>query len=1028
MYRKVISVAMDDLVPPEENPENMPSATEELLQIMEDFADVIDKFMFEIVTFLAVVDSAMGLIKDVLGLFGFAGWKMAFFPTFSFIVTTGVFLFGAKKRKGKRESDVPEGLADAFEALEDVMEVVEDVAEGLEEMDGDGSTAEGDLGDVIGDVVGSNVNLPIGEMGGLQEAGESNNSGVGQGDTSTSNNPADSNQNMARKVIAVAVLAAGIIAKFRKKKSGDTEETVQETNTSTGGEGTSKDFENQEAGARQESLQGTSQQNDWLSGKKAAVAGVSIPLVDDRNPLASTMCRFNESVIIDLDLADRGKRFVETDWQSAATSSVISGERQLRWNSRQLVRGVERGASEIKHEIERVPLSETRIQIDEGPSHRQISEHSDTFEKQVTETPFKMASGVVKGTANLAGSTAQAVDQTARQGVEQTRQKSGSMLHIAIRLARLVVRVVNKKKGRSSSSSQKSEESTNKAVSSSTLQGSTESVNSDSIYFDCVSSLPPRNMRKQAQPLIYTQYKYLMCSSTQTEHDNFLPLSRSEPQISNISNSTGILSPRSSHWDTLRRSVASMPDAALKGIRDAAIGEITFRGNPSEEAKLVNDTGTLRPTMVSSRDETREEIPRDLRKTKGHDGIVTAHVHQTKDAVSPKAGTSEESGTSVSMHERESTQSSPHDFPSGIGPDLDGQGYSKAGGSGRRHQVDLERSRDPRERNVRGYRGLVPFHDRGRGQTSQYLDSVHSYEKPRSRRNAESVQDRHSTRDPRVRNVRSTSSYEYLEDDYLANRSGQHSKEKSSKRPDSSGSRRSLEYKSRSPRRSTSYENPDEDSVFEEEGRFYNRDQNSEVNNCGRNFKSQPRYSSRLPSFEHDAVDPFFPEHDAVLFPEAYPRSDSSGSVEVHRSSRRSHASLSSVRFADEIPIEGNNYDLEPRNRGNWQGNVDSPAPLQELRRRGQHGPNRKTPSNPRWNSAVCLTGHQKAKILASPKEPHTNDNYIFDETASPNVRQGSKARVNRGPSFNRLSRGPSTMSRVQSASYLGDDESDVRA
>ena len=66
---------MDSLIdiPPEENPENMPSATEELLQIMEDFADYIDKFMFEIVTLLAVVDSAMGLIKDVLGLFGFEG-------------------------------------------------------------------------------------------------------------------------------------------------------------------------------------------------------------------------------------------------------------------------------------------------------------------------------------------------------------------------------------------------------------------------------------------------------------------------------------------------------------------------------------------------------------------------------------------------------------------------------------------------------------------------------------------------------------------------------------------------------------------------------------------------------------------------------------------------------------------------------------------------------------------------------------------------------------------------------------------
>ena len=216
---------MDDLVSPEEDPENMPSATEELLQIMEDFADVIDKFMFEIVTFLAVVDSGMGLIKDVLGLFGFEGWKMAFFPTFSFIVTTGVFLFGAKKRKGKRDSDVPEGLADAFEAIEDVMEVVEDVAEELEDMDAEGGPGDGELGDVLEDVVGSNVNLPIGEIGELQGTGD----GERQEDANISNAPVNSNQNISRKVTAVAVFAAGIIARLKKKKNEGQQEDIQST-------------------------------------------------------------------------------------------------------------------------------------------------------------------------------------------------------------------------------------------------------------------------------------------------------------------------------------------------------------------------------------------------------------------------------------------------------------------------------------------------------------------------------------------------------------------------------------------------------------------------------------------------------------------------------------------------------------------------------------------------------------------------------------------------------------------------------
>lgn len=134
---------------------------------MEDFVDVIDKFMFEIVIFLVVVDFGMGLIKDVLGFFGFEGWKMVFFLIFFFIVMIGVFLFGVKKRKGKRDLDVLEGLVDVFEVIEDVMEVVEDVVEELEDMDVEGGLGDSELGDVFEDVVGSNVNFLIGEIGEL---------------------------------------------------------------------------------------------------------------------------------------------------------------------------------------------------------------------------------------------------------------------------------------------------------------------------------------------------------------------------------------------------------------------------------------------------------------------------------------------------------------------------------------------------------------------------------------------------------------------------------------------------------------------------------------------------------------------------------------------------------------------------------------------------------------------------------------------------------------------------------------------
>ena len=621
---------MDDLVSPEEDPENMPSATEELLQIMEDFADVIDKFMFEIVTFLAVVDSGMGLIKDVLGLFGFEGWKMAFFPTFSFIVTTGVFLFGAKKRKGKRDSDVPEGLADAFEAIEDVMEVVEDVAEGLEDMDAEGGAGDGELGDVLGDVVGSNVNLPIGEIGELQGNGD----GERQEDANVSNAPVDSNQNITRKVIAVAVFAAGIIARLRKKKNEGQQEDIQSTEAIGSGARTSKDVEKHDTVIRLDTPLGIAQQNEWQQGKTPALAGVSTLPVDNRKPLASTTCGGNESVIIDLDVADRGKKFVDSNWQNAAKSSVISTERQLRWNSRQLARGVEKGAFEIKHGIDRAPLPDTRISIeDSSPDISPFDGDKQTSEYQLNKNPIEMASGVVKNSSNLAGSAAKTVDQTTRRGVEETRKKSGSMLHIAIRLARLVVRVVNKKKGGSSSASQKSENSIEK-VSSTDVKGSTESVDSDSVYFDCVSYQPPRNTLKQPQSFMpmYTQYKYLITTSTQTDRDNMQPIYRSEPQYLNH-DSAGLYAqmPKSSPLETLRRSVLSMPDTALLEMRDAAIEEIKYRGTPNANVDMVTDTMTLKPAWLGSRDELVGRLIKETRRDGSPHLDASVIVHRARD-------------------------------------------------------------------------------------------------------------------------------------------------------------------------------------------------------------------------------------------------------------------------------------------------------------------------------------------------------------------------------------------------------------
>lgn len=1038
---------MDDLVPPED-PENMPSATEELLQIMEDFADVIDKFMFEIVTFLAVVDSAMGLIKDVLGLFGFEGWKMAFFPTFSFIVTTGVFLFGAKKRKGKRDSDVPEGLADAFEAIEDVMEVVEDVAEGLEDMDAEGGAGDADLGDVLGDVVGSNVNLPIGETGELQGTGD----GERQEDVNFSTAPADSNQNITRKVIAVTVLAAGIIARLKKKKNEGQQEEIQSTEAASGGEGTSKDVEKQDSVIGLETPLGIAQQNEWQSGKTPALAGVSTLPVDNRKPLASTTCGGNESVIIDLNVADRGKKFVDSDWQNAAKSSVISAERQLRWNSRQLARGVEKGASEIKHGIERAPLQETRISIeDSSPDISPLDEDKQTSEYQLNKNPIDMASGVVKNSSNLAGSAAETVDQTTRRGVEETRKKSGSMLHIAIRLVRLVVRVVSKKKGGSSSASQKSENSIEK-VSSTDVKGSTESVDSDSVYFDCVSYQPPRNTLKQPQSFMpmYTQYKYLITTSTQTDRDNTQPLYRSEPQYLN-QDSAGVFAqmPRNSPLDTLRRSVLSMPDTALMEMRDAAIEEIRYRGKPSANVKMATDTLALKPAWLGSRDEMAGRLTKEARRDGSPHLDASVTVHRARDAEAPNGA-----GAQVSLHEPEKGLSGPDGFLGDEQPNVDGESHARAERFGRSPPSVWDRGKDPRERNVGRCGAPVSLHEWDGGHSvpdpvlGQNLDGE-TYGKPgNSGHSAPHVWGRHGGRDTRARSRRSSSSYEGLEDDH--GERGQRNpnvKANSLKRPDLNDYQSSISYRPRNLQRLVSYEDPEEDSVFEEEGHHQDGDWSSERSssktrlapnsNRGKYTKNLPptkfRHSSRLTSFEEDDVeDPYFPQRNAARSSiplAAYQISESSGSVESSRTQRRSNISLSSVRFADEEPNEGDRHDRGSRNNSNRQKSGDDYLSQQSLKHDGQRDSRRKIASNTRWNSAICLTGHQKAKMSVSSRGAHTNDNYyIDDETGSLSYRQGSRTRVNRGPSFNRINRGPSTISRTQSASYLGDDESDVRA
>ena len=131
--------------------------------------------------------------------------------------------------------------------------------------------------------------------------------------------------------------------------------------------------------------------------------------------------------------------------------------------------------------------------------------------------------------------------------------------------------------------------------------------------------------------------------------------------------------------------------------------------------------------------------------------------------------------------------------------------------------------------------------------------------------------------------------------------------------------------------------------------------------------------------------------------------------------------SLSSVRFADEEPgsrAANSRMRRDKSQRGKYNSNYLFQQPMKQ----GGLRDSLKKRQNGRWNSAVCLTGHQKAPEL------YTNDDYISDEPDSPRARYGNRTGINRGPSFNRLSRGPSTIIRTRSANYLGDDESEERA
>ncbi|XP_031562762.1 uncharacterized protein LOC116298424 [Actinia tenebrosa] len=324
---------MEDLENPIDDP-NQPTVTEELLQIVEEFADYIDKFMFEIVTFLAVIDSSMGLIKDVLGMFGFAGWKMTFFPSFSFVVTIGVFLFGTNKRKGKRKAEAAqlEGLGEAMEMIEDVFEVMDDVMDAVEEVEGEaGTLGLGDYSESEDDDDDDNggQNAIEAETNGVDETSEKddavdkidvvtdeNNQDISQQDVKAEVEPRES---ALRKVIGIAIIAARIASKVTKKRQQDQEDGQKEESVNL--EGKTGDC-------------GTENENDGES-----MTGTNEPPTDNKSKQLNNTC--NQSVLGGLTLGEDG-----TELKNEA-SGLVEVVKEDSIKAAELVRVNSLGASNV---------------------------------------------------------------------------------------------------------------------------------------------------------------------------------------------------------------------------------------------------------------------------------------------------------------------------------------------------------------------------------------------------------------------------------------------------------------------------------------------------------------------------------------------------------------------------------------------------------------------------------------------------------------------------------------------------------
>ena len=563
---------------PEDPAAKQRTITEELLAIVEDFGDYIEKFMFEIVTFLAVIDSSMGLMKDVLAMFGFEGWTMAFFPSFSFIVTMSVFLFGTKKRKTKREAEEAGGLGQALEMFEDVMDVMDDVVSVVEDMDEDDPTGG----------TGAGPECPGND--GQEESGPVDSTSV------------DNNKAKIRKVLSVVMLVGGVVAKQLRKRKNDEA--------------------GNEAGTLNEQPPGALSGGNALEVASDSVIGlgktggqVSMLTLETCN---ATTINSNSPAGGALHNASREANQVPA---FAKRESILTSQQGYGKQSDATSGNKDRGSASLTEISQREGLvvggavgkRASRFQQLGAANMAGIAQGTAGIAQGTAGVAQGMAgmaqgtAGMAQGTAQMAGSLSSGAAQAATQGAK----KSGGLIPLVVRFVRIIVRVVNRGKGKEEKPAEKAESSkgeTNNTGASEQVElrtgvkgytGSLTSLNNDggSIYYDCESHFTSVEVHRQTSLGRAFSKTSVVSAGTQTEAGSSWSLH--SPWQSQV------------RLQELENRVLELEAVRLKNREEGRTGDASFSaatagGDP--EVQRVEEQTSWSPDRYRSRDPRTERM------------------------------------------------------------------------------------------------------------------------------------------------------------------------------------------------------------------------------------------------------------------------------------------------------------------------------------------------------------------------------------------------------------------------------------